>query len=447
MIKRIALAIGASFAFATSAHAGALASCREPFAFVNADVNVVVLPYFQSGAAQRPLNGLGSQLALLLKLETLYRALSYDKWGVVLLTGTKEECDPARVTDKLVQQNMIHPGGRLIVVFGKVYQQDNDVYVQTFARALRRPAAGQQTTPVDVIVPIGGKTFQGRVGASEFAFPPQQLSVQFIDSVAENFQRAIFVYSAPKLTASKQPLHLDDFRKCDVCPGAQAFVVLGRQGTWIHIRMQGRDNGDGYLLARPDSASSLDGRLPEVSFIHGLMGFMRYTGQPQPTVTAQGIQAATDALARYARRVQSETETETVAAAMQLGAVLDFVRARGASSSAAVAAISQRFDDAYQLVPYNSDVRNTAGIFRLLVAYNSAGRAIHAQDIANDLTAAVALDPTNPLPLANLQSFYELLSVPQTASRLDAGSAIAAGEVQSQLAKVKAIRQRMAGPR
>jgi hypothetical protein len=94
----------ASLAVAPRAHAVAISSCGgEPFAFESADVNVVILPYFQSGPSPRQLNGLGSQLALLMKLEILYRAMAYDHWGIVLLTGPKKECDPDRIaTDLLV---------------------------------------------------------------------------------------------------------------------------------------------------------------------------------------------------------------------------------------------------------------------------------------------------------------------------------------------------------
>src|SRR5258707_5879747 len=119
-----------SLVVAPRAQAGAISSCGAPIAFEGAKVNVVVLPYFQAGPSPRQLNGLGSQLALLVKLETLYRALAYDRWGIVLLTGQKRECDPDRIARELLLR--IHAGGRLIVVWGKLYQQDEDIYVQTF---------------------------------------------------------------------------------------------------------------------------------------------------------------------------------------------------------------------------------------------------------------------------------------------------------------------------
>lgn len=46
-------------AVALRASAGAVSSCEMPIVFEGAEVNVVVLPYFQSGSSPRELNGLG----------------------------------------------------------------------------------------------------------------------------------------------------------------------------------------------------------------------------------------------------------------------------------------------------------------------------------------------------------------------------------------------------
>jgi hypothetical protein len=63
------------------------------------------------------------------------------------------------------------------------------------------------------------------------------------------------------------------------------------------------------------------------------------------------------------------------------------------------------------------------------------------RDAANDFLAAAALDPANTLVLANVQSFYELMAAPATAVKIDDAYAISADEVQSQLVKVRALRQ------
>ena len=125
----------ASLTAVSSARAGGVGMCSEPGAGAKAEGDGSGGPDVAARAAPRSLDGVGSRLALLVKLETLYRAMSYDHWGVVLLTGTKQECDPERVAAQLLQRKMIPPGGRMIIVWGNLFVRQDEVYEQTFARA------------------------------------------------------------------------------------------------------------------------------------------------------------------------------------------------------------------------------------------------------------------------------------------------------------------------
>jgi hypothetical protein len=184
--------------------------------------------------------------------------------------------------------------------------------------------------------------------------------------------------------------------------------------------------------------------MPEVSFIHGLMGFQRYAGQAPSASASAPMQAAIDAFTSYVKRAPTEAETDPTAGALLLSAVLEFNRGRaGPRPMSPMPSASQHADEAYRLAPYNSDARNLAAVFRLAASYSAAGAAVRVRDTESDLIAASALDPTNALPLANLQSLYELVSLPQVAAKLDTTATIPPGEIQSQLARVKAIRERM----
>jgi hypothetical protein len=431
---------GISLVVVPSVQAGAFAPCsNSPFAFRDAEVNVVVLPYFQAGPSQHELNGLGSQLALLVKLETLYRAMAYDHWGIVLLTGNQERCDPEKIAGQLLA-GKIKPGGRLIIVWGKLYQQDEDVYVQTFAKFYRNPlpTTSDTSAPSGISVQIGGKSFEGKISNEEFAFPPEQLPISVMNTIAENFQKAVFVYDAPDLNSRKDPIPLDQLRKCDHCADALAFTVEGRLGDWIHVKMQ---NGrDGYLAAHPTREAALDQHLPEVIFLQGLMGFLRYTGTglgSQGEAPSVGTTVAENALMEYARRDEAAQEPETKAVALQLSGILAFAKAKNNAS--------EQFDSAYELVPYSSDARNLAAMFRLHHSYDSSGKSLRSTNIANDFIAAVALDPKNPQVLGNLESFYELLTTPGVESKLDPDFAFSDHEIAERLAKVKRIRRNLAG--
>lgn len=418
----------------SAAHAGALAACMEPFAFANADVNVIVLPYFPS-AIGRPLGGLGTQLALLAHHEMLYRALSYDHWGVTLLTGPRQACDPKRVVDLLFARKLVRPGSKLIVMFGSLYQRDDDIYVQTFARTYRVPTAtGREPSP-DVTVQLGSTRFAARVGVDELAFPPELLSAKFIRSVADNYTKAMFVYSAPSLTASKRPLPLANEFRCDECHLGLAFGVVSRQGDWVQISMP--DKSRAFLYAQ-QTTSDLGERMPELSFVHGLMGFLRYNGAAPDATTTSGVRAAALSLEQYASREATIAEPDTRAIAWQLAGILGFTFSKVDPS--------ERMDAAFQLVPFSAEARNLAAMFRLAHAYNAGGKSVRPRETANDFLAAAALDPANPTVLANVRSVYELLGATATAARVDSSSVVAAAEIQSQLAKIRAIQARPAAP-
>lgn len=130
-------------------------------------------------------------------------------------------------------------------------------------------------------------------------------------------------------------------------------------------------------------------------------------------------------------------EPETKAAALQLSGILEFARSHKS--------MSKQFDTAYKLAPYSSDSRNLAAMFRLYRDHNSPGRKLRPRDVVSDFLAAVALDPRNSLVLANLQKFYELLGTPAARSKIDPTSAIEPSSVSASLAKIKAIRQSLAG--
>ena len=404
----------------------------RPFAFKDAEVNVVILPYFQSGASSHDLNGLGSQLALLVKLDTLYRAMAYDKWGIVLLAGPKEECKPETIAFDLLLPGMIHPGGRLIVVWGKLYQQDESVYVQTFARFYKSPQPPQKTTGTHFEMQIGGRAFDGRV-AEEFSFPPQQLPIQTMQDIAEGFRNSVFLYDSPDINSNKTPLPLEEFRRCDECPGALAFTVEDRQEGWVRVK---KHTGQvGYLRAQIPEGINLAQRMPELVFLQGLMGFARY-GEQKGVVPASATTVAEQGLLEYAQREGSAEEPETQAAALELSGILEFLHG-GKNPSA-------RFDQAYDLVPYSSDARNFAALFRVYRDYNLPGRKLRPREVVNDFVAAAALDPGNSMVLQNLEKFYDLLIAPGSEQKIDPQFAIRPTEIHKQLAKIRAIRQNLA---
>src|SRR5439155_19700183 len=138
----------------------------------------------------------------------------------------------------------------------------------------------------------------------------------------------------------RHPLPLDQFRRCDDCPDALAFTVEGNEGDWIHVRM--KNDRDGYLLARLNQGTSLERQMPEVNFLQGLMGFLRYgaQGAGEETHPSRAMQVAAQAFREYERRDEAAQEPETKAAALQFSGILEFDPGKQD--------YSEQFDSAYK---------------------------------------------------------------------------------------------------
>ena len=143
----VALAL-LGFAPVTSpATASGIATCEEPFVFPDKAVNVIIAPYEFTVEARDPeaktdVGETGRQLTLALELDTVLTA-RYPSLGVIAVlpqqatTGVKKCTADSIVSgllwrkDKYVPQ----PGQALIIVTGLIYQEGEDLLLQTKLRS------------------------------------------------------------------------------------------------------------------------------------------------------------------------------------------------------------------------------------------------------------------------------------------------------------------------
>ena len=135
--------VALAFAFSTTrVEAGAgNVPCTRPFIFSGAAVNVVVLPY-ESAPQLSSSGGLGERLAGLLQLELLRSIAKFGSVGAVQMVGAPKDCQPDVVIAKLLGQSpgaaaTVRKGHGLIVVWGRIFNEGGNVFVQTFSRMLR----------------------------------------------------------------------------------------------------------------------------------------------------------------------------------------------------------------------------------------------------------------------------------------------------------------------
>jgi hypothetical protein len=424
--------------------------CREPFVFSGAAVNVVVLPYAYSVPAADSADT-GRQLSVLVQLETLRAIARFGSVGAVQLVGSAEECAPEAVLAKLLGQQggasaQVTPGHGLVLVWGRVYQEDEDIYVQTFVRFLRR---GVDEEAIEI--PLGDRRLAGKLSAQAFACPPRRITVGDLLNVQEQFARSARLHDRPDRGAPGREISQD---------APVPYWVSDIRGEWMHI--EGSHGGPrGWILAgtsREDWA--LGKRMPELSYIQGIVGYLRNRvapGTTQTAASAASLRSADDALRDYVgwsreREGGAGDPPEGVPPATALAEAVQMqlrgvIRLLGPDVSTAEVTTAWRlFEQAAGLVPYSADAKNLEIVARLLLAYGHRQQGVRSREAAGELMTALGAEPGNATVLRNLETVHELLLAAEQPPATGPMPAAEREKLQQQLETIRVIRKRMAAP-
>ncbi len=393
---------------ATPAMAGVqFAPCDRPFVFSDAAVNVVVLPYSVPPSIRGGSRDAGDQLALLVQRETLLAIAKFGSVGAVHLKGDPENgCTPEIVGAKLLGERsgaakQIAAGRGLVMVWGRVLQTGDDLFLQTFVRFLRRGVAEQIDTTV------GDKPFTARLSAQAFACVPRRITVADFRAVQQQFDRAQVLRPSPDESVAGEPM---------IDGSNFAYFVTSVKDDWLEVQsMTGGPSR--WLLARATAPEwSLRARMPELSFVEGIAGYLRYrVGPGDPAM----LDAAKAAIVRYqaewrtgALLPQAEAKAQSPAVRQSLARAvpLQVLALAGLLDPRddALVDVLPRIAGAEALVPVNADVRNLELVARLRLA--SAGRVAFDPNAAvASLQRALGTDPTNDLTFVNLRNLYAVM--------------------------------------
>jgi hypothetical protein len=246
------------FLFAPLANAGAAhRDCRFPLVFEGAAVNVVVLPYSYAGR-NYSLTNLGNRLSLLVKLDVLSHILDYGSVGAVQMEmpegvpGDDRSCLPETVLPILLgmhppnvapagtfantggSANALRPGHGLVLVWGLLYEEGDDVFVQTYARFLRRD------TDETITIQAGGSSFSAKPSSQFLAFTPQKFTQSELRQIEDSYRNADYVRDQPSIYSAGDllpPLVAKCAGQgCDDSPVYGGFYFTEKRGDWIHIQ-------------------------------------------------------------------------------------------------------------------------------------------------------------------------------------------------------------------
>jgi hypothetical protein len=394
--------------------------CQSPFVFPDAAVNVVVLPYRESGLPQMEGKGSGTELSLLIQMDVLSHILDHGSVGATQLEAStpaeQNVCRPEIVGNKLLEklpgaETTVSPGKGLVLVWGVLYEEDEDLYVQTFVSFQRRDRSE------DLTLSAGDEKFTARPSSQMIAFAPRRMSVSDLKRIDQSFQKANVLHTAPNDDAAGEPLTFP--AKCSECgQGMAGFLVKGRSGDWLQIVRKNPDGSSttGWLHAGVGLASaSLDGPMPELHFIEGAVGYLAARIDADANAAPGNLTARTteQQLNDFMKTADPDQEAMAQAVAAQMTGIGGLLSRKDLQQGLTFA--QPLFEKARTLVPYNADaivLATLAEVSRASLAPRNANGAMVLQNprvTAQRLAQASVLDPANPRTLANLHNFYNVV--------------------------------------
>lgn len=415
------------------ADAGSQRPCTEPAVFQGAELNTFVLPYRYVGTRKSPqLERVSRQIAALVHLEVLFSMLKYGSvGGTDLLAMPDAVCDVDNVIWQVTGGNgpgTMPVGRSLVVVWGRLFEQGDQLYVQSYARFLRRGEKGVAGEVIDV--PLSGArgslVLNGTLPTQGVAFPARRISKKDLEDIQREFGKSMVVRKERRLDAPGASIDFDASRPFP-------YGVTRIEGDWIWIEpMAGGPKGWAHArIGDAEGEWSLRRWLPELAYIDAINGFM-YSRSPRAERPNLAFKKwIDDGFTRFERAVPPD---ESAAAYGLSRAVRGFVRWKDQRDATARADAARLFAEAKELMPEYARARNLAAVTRPFMAGSPSLDAAAVAAMSRELLAAVALDPRDAAVLGTLERLYAFL-----AEQPDL-SPYAADDLKNRLGVVRAAR-------
>lgn len=261
----------------TTAVAGGRLPCPEARVFEGAAVSLLVLPYRYTGNRYGNQDSSGSRLAALIQQEALFGMLKYGSVGATELVWQHGDgCDPRAVIDRVLSGSgpgKVRPGHGLVVMWGRIYEEGSQLYVQSYLRFLRRGRA--ETFEVALAGTAGTPlALTAELPAQAVAFAPRRLTQGDLAAIEKRARSALLLHDD-----NRRPI--GPLAKSDAEP--LAYGVIDARDGWMKIRsiITGQT---GWVPARVDTGAwSLRRFLPELWYLDAVIGYLRLrTGDVVP---------------------------------------------------------------------------------------------------------------------------------------------------------------------
>lgn len=417
--------------------AGGWGRCHEPTVFRGSAVNVIILPYTYTGEiigkiSDKQFSKTGEKLSALIQLDSLLSMVKYNSIGVIYLSpgiGSLEECQPERVLEKILwrkdrRDQQILPGNGVAMLWGRIYEEGDDIYTQSYMLFLRRDTPERFRISLS---PYEGLSlgFAGELPSQSFAFAPRRITINDLQDIEREFQRSILLRPTPDESAAAAPIGQFPQFNLNIEPRSPetdhfAYYVTETKGDWMHIVFKPSEMGSGprassgWVKARIDPiAMPLRQKLPELDFLDAVVGYLQYQIAHE-TVSKEEYRRSIvgwvkKALDRYQKNSGAEQAALPTAVGKILQGTLEIVESDPKFRATTMDIVRNLYAQASSLIPYSVDAKNLELLTRITLWHEAKSPKTDPKPILADLLEAVTLDPRNQDVLANLENFLVLL--------------------------------------
>lgn len=394
----LAVALTALTALAAPARAAMFnRPCSDPVVFRGAAVNALVLPWRADGGSAA-LQAASRQASSLAHLQLLMGMLPLGSVGAVdLVAEPGGVCDVdevlARVSRGGESAGRLARGQAVLALWGRLFEQDGELFVQTYLRFSRQGEAG--LVPETLALTWGGAELKAGLPMQALAFAPRRIRLDDLARIDAASRNALRVRAAPY--ADSPGVEIGSSPR-------QSFPywVTEQRGDWLKLAPMRAGLPQGWVKARsgdevPDW--SLSRWLPELDYAEAVAGWLRLQvggmGEAERVRMARDVEAG---LARYEAAVPLEAAPAAWGLAAALRGHLAWVRGDRAAATALFATARER-------LPASAAAANLAAVTALSGV--PAGPD-SARRLGRGLLGALALAPEDAMLRANLAALYRV---------------------------------------
>ena len=396
------LALVLALTLATPARAAMFnRACSDPVVFRGAAVNALVLPWRVDGNSPA-LQAASRQISSLAHLQLLMAMLPIGSVGAVdLLAERGAVCDVDEVLERVsrigVEGGTLAPGQAVVAIWGRLFEQDGELFVQTYLRFARQGqgAGASGLTAERLALTWGGAALQAALPMQALAFAPRRIALADLARIDAACRAALRVRAMPDLASP------------GVAFGASAresfpYWITDSRGDWLQLAPMRPGLPAGWVQARAGEGQpewSLARWLPELAYAEAVAGWLRLQVGGLPEAERARLASGVDtALARY----ETAVTADQAPAAWGLAAALRGHIAWTQGDRRAAAAL---FANAKERLPASAAAANLAAVSAVT---GVPGSPDSAQRLGRNLLGALALAPDDALLRANLAALYRV---------------------------------------